>query len=73
MIAVLLKLKPSDIAIVTNEDDDFDVYHERYKDSKSTPLRNPASEMSTYHLKDEHVVFFNDGSAMGYFIPVKML
>jgi arginine repressor len=61
------------IAVITNEDDDYDDYYKKYEDSKFENFSNPSVEMSTKYSKHDNVIHFNDGSAMGFFIPVKKL
>jgi hypothetical protein len=70
MCAVTLGLSPDRVAIITNEDDDYDKYDKKYRNAKFKSFDNPSAEMETAHSATDNVVYFKDASTSGYFIPV---
>ena len=73
LIATKMGMKPKDIAVITNEDDDFGKYQARFRNDPSVAMNNPSSETSTYYNKRHNVVIGNDGSTITYFIPSNQL
>lgn len=71
LIARTIGEDPKNIAVVSNEDDNFGDYEAKFKDSKFAPLNNPSSETSTFYSKDVNVVMANDGSAVSFFVSAK--
>jgi hypothetical protein len=73
LIARTIGEDPKDIAVITNEDDEFDKYQAKFKNDPTSAMNNPSSETSTYYNKKHNVVTGNDGSTITYFIPAKQL
>ena len=73
LIATKMGTKPKEIAVITNDDDDFGKYQAKFKNDPSAAMNNPSSETSTYYNKRNNVVMGNDGSTITYFIPSNKL